>query len=87
LFGQEIELKKEFKYLGVILDSKQNWTSHIENRVKKASIALWLYRKAIGRSSGLKPKVVYYIHTTIVRPILSSFGRSLAATGLHLHHK
>jgi hypothetical protein len=35
----EIELKKEVKYLGVILDSKLNWNSHIETRLEKATIA------------------------------------------------
>ena len=71
LFGQEIELKNQVKYLGVILDSKLNWNSHIETRLKKATIALWQCRKAIGKSWGLKPKVVYWIYTAIVRPILT----------------
>jgi hypothetical protein len=70
-FAQEIELKKEVKYLRVILDSKLNWNSHVETRLKKATIVLWQCRKAIGRSWGLKPKVVYWIYTAIVRPILS----------------
>jgi hypothetical protein len=35
LFGQEIEVKNQVKYLGVMLDSKLNWNSHIETRLKK----------------------------------------------------
>jgi hypothetical protein len=61
LFGQEIVLKNQVKYLGVILDSKLNWNSHIETRLKKATVALWQCRK--GKSWGLKPKVVYWNYT------------------------
>jgi hypothetical protein len=50
------------KYLVVILDSKLNWKFHIDNRIRKASIAYWKCRRAIGKTWGLKPKVVYWIY-------------------------
>jgi ribonuclease HI len=71
IFGKELELQNQVKYLGVILDSKLNWNCHIDHRLRKATIALWQCRRAIGKTWGLKPKVVYWIYTSIVRPILT----------------
>jgi hypothetical protein len=39
--------------------------------MQKATIAFWQYRRAIGKTWGLKPKVVYWIYTSVVRPILT----------------
>jgi hypothetical protein len=55
------QLKNQVKYLGVILDEKLNWNSHIDHRMQRTTIAFWQCRKAIGKTWGLKPKVVYWI--------------------------
>jgi hypothetical protein len=34
LFGMELQLKNPVKYLGVILDQKLNWNSHIDHRMQ-----------------------------------------------------
>jgi hypothetical protein len=36
LFGTELQLKNQVKYLGVILDEKLNWNSHIDHRMSKS---------------------------------------------------
>jgi hypothetical protein len=33
LFGTELQLKNKVKYLGVILDEKLNWISHIDHKM------------------------------------------------------
>jgi hypothetical protein len=71
LFGTELQLKNQVKYLGVILDEKLNWYSHIDHRLQKATIAFWQCRRAIGKTWGLKPMVVYWIYTSVVRHILT----------------
>lgn len=71
LFGSEINVSSQVKYLGVILDSKLSWTAHIEFRVKKACMAFGQCRRTIGKTWGLKPKYIKWIYTTIVRPILA----------------
>jgi hypothetical protein len=62
------------KYLGVILDKKLDWKAHLENRMRKACIAYWQCRRAVGKiwSCVLSPKVVAWLYTSVVSPILSS---------------
>jgi hypothetical protein len=67
-----LQLKNQVKYLGVNLDEKLNWNSHIDHRMQKATIAFWQCRSTIWKTLRLKPKVVYWIYTSVVRPILTS---------------
>jgi hypothetical protein len=71
LFGTELQFKNQVKYLGVIRDEKLNWNSHIDHRMQKATIAFWQYCRAIGKTWGLKSKVVYWLYTLVVRPMLT----------------
>jgi hypothetical protein len=66
LFGTELQLKNQVKYLGVILDVKHNWNSHIDYRMQKTTIAFWQCRRAIGKTWGLKPKIVYWYCTGVL---------------------
>jgi hypothetical protein len=66
LFETELILNNQVKYL----DSKLDWKFHIDNRIRKASIAYWQCHRAIGKTWGLKPKVVYWIYTSVIRPML-----------------
>ena len=70
-YGSEVHVSDEVKYLGVILDSKLNWSAHIELRIKKACMAFGQCRRAIGKNWGLKPEHIHWIYNTIVRPILA----------------
>jgi hypothetical protein len=55
LFNTGLKLNNQ----GVILDSKWNWKSYIDNRIQKTSRAYWQSHRAIEKTWGLKPKVVY----------------------------
>lgn len=68
--GSSIAISDRVKYLGIILDSKLNWQANGDYRVGKATIALWQCRRAYGTSWGLSPKVLHWIYTTVVRPIV-----------------
>jgi ribonuclease HI len=70
LNGTVIPFSNEAKYLGVILDKKLNYMLNIEERVKKATVALYSCKKAIGKRWGFNPKIVHWIYTAVVRPIL-----------------
>ena len=67
----KIEYVDTFKYLGVTLDNKLRWTTHVENQVKKAKATIMIGRKMIGRDWGITPKTAYWLYTTTVRPILA----------------
>jgi len=70
-FDSNVSVTDQVNYLGVILDSKLNWSAHIDWRVKKACMAFGQCRRTIGKSWGLKPKYIHWIYTAIVRPTLA----------------
>jgi len=66
-----LEIKTKAKYLGIILDSKLSWKENIEERVKKASCALYACKRMLGKTWGLSPTLVHWIYTAIVKPVLT----------------
>jgi hypothetical protein len=44
---------------------------HVDKVTGKASKAFWTCRGPFGKTWGLKPKVVYWIYTAVVRPIVT----------------
>jgi hypothetical protein len=70
LFDTELILNNLVN-LGVIRDSKLNWKFHIDNRIRKASIVYWQCHRVKEKTWGLKPKVVYWIYTSLIIPMLS----------------
>ena len=70
LNGVQLKLSNHAKYLGLILDRKLDWKLNTEERIKKANIALYSCKNAIGRKWGCSPAAVHWLYTTIVRPIL-----------------
>ena len=71
LDGVELKLSESAKYLGVFLDSKLHWKKNLQERLKRGLNAYHTCRNSIGKNWGLKPKVVNWIYTSIVRPILT----------------
>ncbi|MCP3663266.1 MAG: reverse transcriptase-like protein [Gammaproteobacteria bacterium] len=70
LFGEALRLRRQTKYLGVILDEKLSWRPHIKTIKTKASKALWICRRLIGLRWGANPKASYWMYTSIVRPMI-----------------
>ena len=68
--GSLLQPAEKVKYLGLILDRKLSWRPNIEERVKKASVALYCCKGAIGKRWGLSPKVVFWLYETVVKPIM-----------------
>jgi hypothetical protein len=71
LYGTELRMTHQVKYQGVILDKKLDCKAHLENRMSKACIACWQFRRAVEKTWELSPKVVAWLFTSVVRrPIL-----------------
>ncbi|XP_067216164.1 uncharacterized protein [Linepithema humile] len=56
------------KYLGVILDRKLLWEEHLSNRCKSLCQYFWMCRRTFGQTWGLKPSMIHWIYTAILRP-------------------
>jgi hypothetical protein len=69
LFGTELRMTDQVKYLGVILDKKLDWKAYLEKRMRKVCISYWQSRRAVEKTWGLSPKVVAWIYTSVERPI------------------
>ena len=69
--GKTIELSNEVKRLGITLDSKLTFNTHIDNIIKKFICTLFQCKRAIGPTWGLSPKICHWIYTAIIRPTLA----------------
>ena len=63
-----IPFQKEVKYLGVTLDSKLLWTSHVQQKLGKAKRHLMAFHNAISKKYGPNPILMKRAYTTIVLP-------------------
>ena len=70
LCGTSLTFSKSAKYLGLTIDSKLSWSQNTEERVRKATIALYTCKKAIGLKWGMSPKVVRWLYCSVILPIL-----------------
>jgi hypothetical protein len=67
LFGNIIQLSSEVKNLGVTLDMGLTWKKQLDKVIDKAYNAFWTCRGTFGKTWRLKPKVVYWIYSAMVR--------------------
>ena len=70
VYGETIELSNEVKLLGITLDSKLTFNTHIDNITKKC-IGTLSMQKSHRPHMGLSPKVCHWIYTAIIRPTLA----------------
>lgn len=70
LNGKTITYSNTVKYLGVTLDQRLNWNSHIENVIQRAKTSLGISYRMAGTRWGITPKIALWLYTAIVRPIV-----------------
>jgi ribonuclease HI len=71
LNGSTIPFQDSFKYLGVTLDKRLNWNKHISGVTRRAIRAFWACSGLFGKSWGLSPKMIFWLYTSIIRPIVA----------------
>ncbi|KAG7307057.1 hypothetical protein JYU34_007191 [Plutella xylostella] len=71
LFGTQLTLSTEVKYLGITLDNKLNWNKHLDNKIKQATIAFWQCKRMLGKTWGLKPKLTLWLYKAVIRPTIT----------------
>ncbi len=69
--GADIPLSKEAKYLGITLDQKLLFHTHVKGREKKAKMVLAQVSRLLGKTWGLTPEMARWAYLTMVRPIIS----------------
>jgi len=71
LFGERLRVSGSVKYLGVIIDCRLTWKEHVARVVQKATACLSASRRAFGATWGLKPHVVHWLYTVVIRPMIT----------------
>ena len=69
--GKAIKPSTETKYLGVILDNKLNWASHINHKLNQARKVMFMIKSTTGKLWGPSPDITLWAYKSMVRPIIS----------------
>ncbi|GBO26136.1 RNA-directed DNA polymerase from mobile element jockey [Araneus ventricosus] len=70
IFGQPVPFVSEYKYLGLILDAKLNFDSHIQRAVTKTKNSSFALGRRIAPKRTLAIKHKLLLYKAIVRPVM-----------------
>ena len=68
IFDASIQYQRSVKYLGVHIDSKPTWSTHIAQKTLKALSTLWMCKSAISHTWGLGLRQILWILQSIIHP-------------------
>ena len=70
MYGEEVPNEKTVKLLGVTLDSKMSWNTHIDNKIKQCKKALMQTLPIMRHTWSPKPKYTRWLYKDVILPIL-----------------
>lgn len=65
-----MDVKQEVKFLEIPLEHKLLWNRHIQETVSKVIRALMLCRSLAGNTWSYNPRILRWMYTTIIKPII-----------------
>lgn len=68
-FGS-IDFVKEFKFLGLVLDSRLTWESHVNTIIKKCESGINILRMIMGSWWGANPSIGLNIYRALIRSVI-----------------
>ena len=69
--GHKLKYELSAKYLGIHLDYRLEWNTHLTRRLNKAKVLLHKVREAAGKLWGLHPRMSIWFYRAIVRPMFT----------------
>ena len=86
LYGESMEKVEQLKYLGIWLDQKGTWRTHVENIELKCKKVINLMRAIVGKDWGADKPSLIYIYRALMRSAID-YGCMLygAAAKTHLN--
>ena len=69
--GSMIPFSDEVNYLGITLNKRLNWNTHVINKIKKCKGKLCLLRSALGVKWGPSPKMALWAFESLMVPSLT----------------
>jgi ribonuclease HI/retron-type reverse transcriptase len=69
--GKDIPYSTECRYLGLTLDERLKWMLHFSKKMQMAKGLLFKTKNALGITWGLKPHLLRWVYTGIVRPAIT----------------
>ena len=69
IFNENIQFKTSVKYLGIHIDQRLSWSTHISKKLEKSTKVLWMCRRAVGARWGLGPQQMLWVLRSIVQPL------------------
>ena len=80
--GNEIPYSLRVKYLGVTLDHKLSWNTHIKEKAKACKRFLFMVARITKNAYGPSPKIMRWTFLSIVRPMMT-YGAMCWAHKVH----
>ncbi|XP_071577346.1 uncharacterized protein [Temnothorax nylanderi] len=70
LWGKVIPFTTSVKYLGLFIDTKLSWKIHLAESRKKFYSCMWMCRRAMSKSWGIRASIALWLHRAVLLPRL-----------------